>query len=408
MKKILIISPEVYPQIKVGGLGKMVAGVVKALREKEVDVRVISPGENIYRPLWQEKTKLVYQQLGWRARNYCQENDWQPDWLWIHDWGGVWSAERFLGGADWQPKVIWTIHSPVGDEYTYQYGYGYGYDYWSGEDDEPIDWGDSFFDFSALVDQGISLADRVTTVSTGFARRLSRHPLFQRAREIVGIANAIDQDEWNPRIDPLVGFKLGSSWLEFKQRNKQTLQHQFGLPQEEVPVFCFVSRIVPQKGVRLLTQAMRQFLAKNQVQFVVVGSGRESLLQYFKRLKSEFPRKVGLRLEADFDLPHQVFAGSDFLVLPSKTEPFGIVVAEARKYGVVPIVHLVDGLKDQVQDGVNGLGFNRYQTEALLEKLYQAYQSWQLNWWQWRWDWLSAQVEAWVQIRESWLRLMEN
>ncbi len=403
MKRMLIISPEVYPEIKVGGLGKMVAGVAKALREKGFDLRVISPKENIYRPLWQKETELVYRQLGWRARDYCQKNNWQPDWLWLHDWGGVWSGSEFLAKSNWQPKVIWTIHSPVSDQDSYQYSYSY--DYWW-EDDEPIDWSDSFFDFSALVNQGISLANRVTTVSMGFARRLRRHYLFQSAREIIGIANAIDPEEWHPKADPLIGFRLKNSWLEFKQRNKQILQQQFGLPQEERPVFCFVSRIVPQKGIKLLAQAMKQFLASNRAQLVVVGSGPKSLLHLFRDLKTTFPRQVGLRLAADFDLPHQVFAGSDFLVLPSLTEPFGIVVAEAKKYGVIPIVHLVDGLKDQVKDGINGFGFYRFSEERMLAKLYQAQESWSSSWWAARLSSLSASVNSWRQAAADWLTIL--
>ncbi len=399
-KKILFISPEVYPEVKVGGLGKMVAGVVKGLMEMDVEVKIVSPGENIYNPLWKKETKDDYRKLGLEAVWQCQRDKWQPDWLWIHDWGGVWAAAEFLKAKT--SKIIWTVHSPVGDNYGYEYGYGYCED-----DAEPIDWGDSFFDFAALVNQGVAMTDLVTTVSPSFARRLVRNRLFQDVESIVGVKNGIDGENWNPEKDRLIGFKFKDSWLEFKNKNRQILQEKFNLPVENIPVFSFVSRVVPQKGVRLLLDVLPKFLAKNSVQFVFVGTGRRKLLQLINKLKSDFPTQVGTKLEADFDLPHQVFAGADFFVLPSTSEPFGIAAAEARKYGAIPIVHLVDGLQDQIKDGQNGFGFWQYNQEKLREKLNRALDSWRTEWQFGRWgNW--AGIDNWQDVSQNWLSLFHE
>ena len=193
----------------------------------------------------------------------------------------------------------------------------------------------------------------------------------------MGIANGIDFDYWNPKKDNLLAFKLKDNyWPEFKKRNKIILQQAFGLPIVDRPVFCFVSRLSPQKGIDLFFSTLPKFLGKNKAQIIVVGQGMKKYHHFFESLKNEFPFQVGLKLEADFDLPHQVFAGADFLVLPSRTEPGGIVVQEAARYGCLPIVRLTGGLKDQVKDGVSGLGFSSFSAVRLEEKLYQATNLW--------------------------------
>ena len=389
--------------MKVGGLGKMVAGASKGLTGLGVEVKVISSEQNIYHSLFLKSTQENYRLLGKKAGAWCQDNSWQPDWVWTHDWGGVWAADEFKKTNS--SPILWTVHSPIADSYAYEYEYGYGYE--SEGEGEPIDWGDSFFDFSALVERGISLSSKLTTVSPAFARRLSRSKLFAKAKKITGINNGIDYQEWDPQKDSLIDFNLKNSWLEFKQRNKKTLQQKFGLPQISVPVFCFVSRVVPQKGIELLIEVLPEFLAKNEIQFILVGSGSRKLTRCIDTLKQRFPGKVGVRLAADFDLPHQVFAGADFLVLPSRAEPFGIVVAEARKYGTIPIVHLVDGLVDQVKDGENGFGFQGHKSDLLLEKLYQAFNSWQSEWQYQQFGNLNK-VASWEAAVKNWLGLMNE
>lgn len=406
-KKILIISPEVYPQVKVGGLGVVAAGVAKEFEKRNVDLRVVSPKKSIYQPIWAENTKNNYYQLGKQAVELCRNEDWQPDIVWTHDWGGVWSRQGY-GRLPEGSKSVWTVHSPIGDEYSYNYnygGYGYGYGYgWEETNDEPIDWGDSFFDFSGLINQGIRQSDLVTTVSEGYARRLSRHSFFKQAKKIDYISNGLDFDAWSPQKDSLVGFNLQDSWLEFKQRNKKVVQEQFNLPKKDVPVYCFVSRVVPQKGVKLMLEVLPEFLGKNDAQFVLVGSGRRKLEDRIKKLEELFPTKVGTRLEADFELPHQVYAGSDFLILPSVAEPFGLVVAEAKKYRVVPIVHLVDGIKDQVKDEQNGFGFYYYNKERFTKKLYQSLRYWQCGGFR-RGLAKPRKIDSWQKAANGWLNL---
>jgi len=358
-QKILIVAPEVFPQMKVGGLGQFVAGVVKSLKKKNVDVKLVTPQESVYFLPCLPITQLKFKALAQKALNFCQQENWQPDLVWAHDWSGIAVLEKFQN----QPaKTIWTVHSPLVDGYYY---YGYAEE----PDSEPVDWSDDFFDFQTLVETGFQLADEVNTVSPTYGRQVSSS--FDR--KVIGISNGLDFSRWHPQKDKLLDTRLqNGDWQEFKKRNKIALQRFFQLPVVNQPVFCFVSRLSPQKGIDLFYQTLPKFMAQNKVQMVIVGQGMKKYHRFFEKLKKEFPTQVGLKLKVDFDLPHQVFAGADFLVLPSRTEPGGIVVQEAAAYGALPIVHLTGGLKDQVKDGDSGLGFDCFSSSGLEAKLHQS------------------------------------
>ena len=138
------------------------------------------------------------------------------------------------------------------------------------------------------------------------------------------------------------------------------------------PLFVFVSRLVSQKGLDILLDVLPEFLANNEAQFVFLGDGKQSYKRRLGVLVKKFSGQLAVKLVADFDLPHQIYAGGDFLVLPSITEPFGLVVAEAKRYGVVPIVHKTGGLADQVVDKVDGFCFDEYGSLGLMKKLIEA------------------------------------
>ncbi|MFC1790463.1 glycosyltransferase [Patescibacteria group bacterium] len=385
--KILILAQEIYPQICVGGLGKFVSGISKGLVKNGWQVAVFVPADNqpVYLPCSSASCRSRNQRLTKDALTWCFKNRWFPTWLWVQDWEGVYQADywrKIVSSGDFasKTKIVWTIHSPITAKGAASYGYSNGD---SPEQGEPIDWGDDFFDFGGLIKKGVEVVDVVTAVSKTFASNLDRLAWFSQARDILGINNGLDFEDWNPVSDNCLKFKLRQSWSEFKITNKRFLQKIFGLPFSNKPVLAFVSRLVPQKGVDLLIQVLPRFLSSHPAQLIVVGSGLEKYRQSLRKVKQQFPNQLGLRLEADFTLPHQVFAGADFLLLPSFAEPFGLVVAEARSYGAVPIVHGVDGLADQVKDGVDGFSFTKNNPEVFLAKLDQAWQVWSTSkWWQ--------------------------
>ncbi|MBM3208842.1 glycogen synthase [Candidatus Shapirobacteria bacterium] len=403
--KILILANEFYPQICVGGLGKFVAGIDKGLSNNGWEVRnfIASKKDNIYLPYYSAENEKRSKTLARKAWFWCSQHSWFPDWLWTQDFEGIYEAEEWRKSSKGRGRIIWTIHNPV--TLNGATGYGYGYANQEGEG-EPIDWGNDFFDFAGLLRRGMAAADLVTTVSPTFARELDGFLSLSKDEKIIGINNGIDKSEWDPYRDSLLGFRLRGNWVEFKKINREILQALFGLPPKEVPVFAFVSRLVPQKGIELLTKALPEFLGKNEMQLVIVGQGLAKYHRFFTELKLAFPDKVGLSLGADFSLPHQVFAGADFLLLPSLSEPFGIVVAEARSYGAVPLVRRTGGLADQVADGINGLSFNKFESESLSAKISQALKLWQTDWW---WQVSSSgknRVEDWQGVARNYEDLL--
>lgn len=354
--KILILANEYYPNVCVGGLGKFIAGINRGLGQNgwQVKLFIRQAIDQVYFPYWTDRCRRTSKRLAQEAIDWCKHYTWLPDWVWVNDFEGIYQAEYWKRVSP-TTKIIWTIHSPL------NLAAGYGYDYTN--NDKPIDWSNDFFDFSGFIKKGIISTDLITTVSANYARNLSRMAFFQNT-QILGINNGIDKQEWTAVVN--------------KKIYKFIIQARFRLPQKEVPVFAFVSRLVYQKGVGELLGLLPKFLTKNNVQFIFIGDGNHNYKQCLAGLKSDFPAQIGLRLVADFSLPHQVFAGADYLVLPSFSEPFGIVVAEARQSGVVPVVRAVDGLVDQVKDGANGLSFTG---NDLLRKLNQAVKVWQTGWW---------------------------
>lgn len=407
-KKILLISPETYPTVKVGGLGKVTDSLGRNLAKFGVEIKIISADRNIYGFLNRKRTELDNRELGKKAALMCQKNNWQPDWVWSHDWGGIWSVDEF---KKYQQKVMtmWTVHSPINlTSYGYEGGYGYGYEGYGGysSGDEAIDWGDDFFSFSELVSQGCNQADVVTTVSKNYATTLNKSQMFIN-KGVEGVNLGINLDVWNPSKDGLLLKRLNDGdWSTFKTVNKRKLQQSFGLPVKELAVFCFVSRMVAQKGMDLLIRVLPGFLARNDVQVVMVGQARGEYVEKLKRIKNQFGNKLGLKLEADFDIPHLVYAGADFLMLPSIEEPFGLVVAEAKRYGVVPIVSETGGLVDQVKNGIDGISFGKYDPDVFINKLVEAKTGWQTGFWQKKYDLLSGGVRGEVEMTKEFLSLL--
>jgi len=361
-RRIILITPENQDKFKVGGLGKVTKLLENGLKEAAVEVKVVAPDTNIYGQLFAPKTEKNNRDLGLAAVRLINSG-FDPDWVWVHDWGGIWSADevkKYLPNT----KVVWTIHSPILLN-------GYGYGGYNGSD-KPIDWGDSFFDFGGLIKQGVKVSNKISAVSTTFAKNITRSQLFEEAKEIEGINNGIDLDEWK--------ISNKNSLSVFKAIYKRRLQMKLGLAVTEVPVFVFISRLVGQKGLEILTRVLPKFLTNNPAQFLILGGGDKYWTNKVKRLERKFGDKLKAILTADFELPKELLRGADYLVLPSVSEPFGLVVAEAKRMGAVPIVSLVDGLADQVVDGKNGLGFGKYGANGLEEKLMEAVSRFKSEW----------------------------
>ncbi len=224
-------------------------------------------------------------------------------------------------------------------------------------------WSDvaSFFDPRLLklnfLRRGIMHADAVSTVSKSYAKEIMTpeygeglDKLICELREkIFGIINGIDYDEMNPATDALLEKNYDIKSLDDRFFNKEALQKEFDLKVDRsIPVLGFVGRLDSQKGVDLMVSVLNKILHRYEVQFVEVGGGDGWLTELLQNLKNSYPQKVGIYPYPNFTLPRLIFGGSDIILFPSRFEPCGVVQLEAMRYGAVPLVRGVGGLKDTV------------------------------------------------------------
>src|SRR5215213_2443647 len=226
---------------------------------------------------------------------------------------------------------------------------------------------------------GLAFADFVTTVSPTQAVELRTpgggfglHDVFTwLADRLVGVLNGIDQRSWDPATDSQITAQYSAENLEGKRRCKAALQRSFGLPQRrKVPLFGMTGRMVTQKGLDLILQSGD--LLETDAQFVFLGSGEQKYETALVELASSAPDRVGVQLDFTDRLEHRLMAGADIFLMPSLYEPCGLTQMRSQRYGAPPIVRNVGGLRDTVQEGVNGFSFDAYTPAAFTETSLRA------------------------------------
>lgn len=208
-----------------------------------------------------------------------------------------------------------------------------------------------------LLKTGIAFADQITTVSPTYAKEICTPDggygleglLRYRQRDLVGILNGIDDEVWNPETDLCLPAKYSSATVEQgKPQCKSQLQKRTNLPQQaDVPLIGMVSRMADQKGFDLVMGATDRLLRQN-LQMVFLGTGDPDYEAQLKELAVTYPSKVAVEIGFDESLAHQIEAGSDAFLMPSRFEPCGLNQMYSLKYGTVPIVRNVGGLADSV------------------------------------------------------------
>lgn len=235
--------------------------------------------------------------------------------------------------------------------------------------------------------RGIIYADVVNTVSETFAKELMTSDyggglenLFKELRgKVYGVFNGLDIADFNPTSDKIIKKNYSKTTLEFRTENKTDLQKQFGLEiNPDIPLLAYSGRLDLQKGLELIMKEIEFILDELGVQFVIVGPGDPQYHEFFQKLESQYPGRVGTHLMRDFLMPRKIFAGADMILLPSRYEPGGIVAIEAMRYGCVPIVRATGGLADSVQnfnaakDTGYGFSFKSFTPEAFLTAVVRA------------------------------------
>jgi starch synthase len=224
-----------------------------------------------------------------------------------------------------------------------------------------------------LMKAGVLHSTIVSTVSPTYAREIQTKDggeeldglLRARGGDVIGVLNGIDEHAWNPETDPHIAAPFSFRDLSGKAACKTALQREVGLPERpEVPLIGVVSRLVGQKGLDLVLDALYRILSLD-VQMVVLGSGDDRLEQGFEhasRTTTNFRVWRGM----NEGLAHRVEAGSDMFLMPSRYEPCGLNQMYSQRYGTLPIVRAVGGLDDTVENGETGFKFQDLTEDALV------------------------------------------
>lgn len=249
-------------------------------------------------------------------------------------------------------------------------------------------WSAGFLDWKGVINPmaaAIKCAWAVTTVSESYLYELHEKSLgleslfHQEWRKQYGIINGIDAKVWDPATDPMIQHKLeGNEIADFKAKNKQVLCEWFGLS-PHLPIISFIGRMVSEKGSDILPDTFRRFLHQGgRANFLVLGTGETWTQDQFRNMAWQYPGRFNAVIDYNEALSHQIYAGSDFLIMPSRVEPCGLNQMYAMRYGAIPIVRSVGGLKDTVpdigqEDGQGrGIRFDHFSTDDCYYALHRA------------------------------------
>lgn len=433
---VLFVVWELDPFFKMGGLGDVARSLPGALKNLDVDIRTILPYYSVVKmgrnkktkkaklmvlyggkkesvEIWETKHPYTHVPVyflknkryldtvkgadTWAFLNKAivtivKENtlQWQPEIIHVNDKHGGFIP--LLAKLEQLPvKTMLTIHnlayqSPTSLDLVKKMGI-------QPEACKTLMWEIKNAQVNFLL-EGIVHADVITTVSPTYAREILTEEFgaglndILRGREgrIFGILNGIDVD-WRMTLhDKAVKYFYGMNkehktengktiypWKEGKQRNKEFLQKKLGLKVDpNIPLFCFIGRFAAeQKGLDIL-HAMLRRISQEYNEFVILGSGDKNWEERYQWLSTFYPKHVSCNFLFDETLAHQIYAGSDFILIPSRFEPCGLIQMIAMLFGTLPVAHAVGGLRDSIQDGHNGFLFSSYSSEELERTTLQA------------------------------------
>lgn len=314
---------------------------------------------------------------------------WKPDVVHAHDWQtGL--VPAFLDNLPQRPQRVFTIHNLA-------YGGHFSHadfaalhlpsHWWSAE-------GVEFYGGFSMLKAGIVYADAVTTVSPTYAKEICT-PAFgygmdgllqSRRYKLHGILNGIDTTVWNPANDPHLAARYFVGKVEpGKSLNKRELLKRLGAENpdshSQFPLLGMVSRLVEQKGVDLVINAIPTLMAETDARLVLVGAGHGYFEQRLRELAAQYPQRVFVFIGYDEALAHLLEAGADMFLMPSRFEPCGLNQMYSLHYGTPPIVFHTGGLADTVVDAspdnvaqgaANGFVFRHGDTQGLLQAVRRA------------------------------------
>ena len=438
--KILLVSAEVHPFAKTGGLADISGALPVALKKLGHDIRVIMPkypctskaGQKIQAlqmelniPGFQKKGSLFKSELAGGVPLYLVQHDgyfkrehlygepgsdypdsverfsffsqaaleavksldFKPDIIHCNDWHTglipVYLKSLYRNDA-WfsKTKTLFSIHN-----LGYQGNFPRSQLKTTGLDESLFHQeGLEFYGQFSFLKGGLMFADVLSTVSPAYSREIQTPELGfgmdgilrKRSDRLYGILNGIDDTTWNPKTDPLIPANYGPKSLSSKKQCREDLMQMFSLKLNKgTPILCMITRLLEQKGIDFIVEA-RAALDKQDLSLVVLGTGVTKYESFFKQWSRERPDRIATELKFDEALGHRILAGSDMILMPSHYEPCGLTQMYAMKYGTVPIVRAVGGLKNSVQEfnaktgKGTGFKFKTPQAKFFLKSLEKA------------------------------------
>ena len=410
--RVLQVAAEVYPLVKTGGLGDVIAALPPALTKGGLDVRLLVPGypavlaafkptgaithlgpafgaasmtvqfgelHGVGVPAYVIDAPALYARdghpyigpegrdwvdnalrfgaLGWIAAHLgCGDIDreWQPHIVHVHDWHAALACAYLVLNPGAQCRSVFTIHN-----LAFQGLFA--------PDLLPAlqlptrllsyD-GIEFFGQGSAMKAGIQYADRITTVSPTYAREIRTREfgcglegaLEHRAVHLRGILNGVDRAVWDPSHDAHIDHHYDAANLSGKKAAKAALQKELALHiVPDAPIIGVISRLTQQKGIDLLLHAAPDLIADG-AQFALLGSGDAPIEHGWRALANAHPGRVAPRFGYDEALAHRIVAGADLIAVPSRFEPCGLTQLYGLRYGSLPLVRRVGGLADTVVD----------------------------------------------------------
>jgi starch synthase len=438
--KILFAASEAAPFAKTGGLADVAGSLPPALAElghevvvvmpryRQVDVASLrlKPVASFFVPLgtWQERCEVLKGRLGRNVTAYfinkdvyfdrpelygtpradypdnaerfiffsravlelCRVLDFRPDIVHCNDWQTglvpaylkkIYHATPELRRA----KSVFTVHNLGYQGLFWHWDMkltGLGWDVFTPE-------GLEFWGKMSLLKAGLVYADGITTVSRTYSREIQTPEygaglegvLTKRAADLYGILNGIDYAEWNPGRRGDLPRPYSSSNLAGKAACKKKVLEQFGLPDAGGPLIGMVTRLVDQKGLDIVTEALQEILSLG-AQLVILGTGEEKYNRLLTEEAGRHKDRMRVILQYNERLAKNIYAGCDLFLMPSSYEPCGLGQMIALRYGAVPVVRKTGGLADTVVDydirtgRGTGFVFEEYSSSALIGCLRRA------------------------------------
>lgn len=440
-RSVAFIGSECYPFVKTGGLGDVMSALPKSLAKLNMDVKVIIPRYKCIPQKFQEKMEykgsfymdlcadgkqyyvgiMEYQEDGvvydfidndeffsWgnpytnliddipkfcyfskaalAALNYL---NWTPDIVHCHDWQAalvpLYLRTSFKDTNVGRAGAVLTIHNlrfqGIYDRKTIQYWSDLP-DYVFNKDCMTQNWLDA-----NMLKGGITYCNKLTTVSNTYAGEIQTEEygegleehLRYHSSKILGIVNGIDTDIWNPATDKLLAAQYDSqSVIKNKKANKKALQESLGLEVDDHKIVIgLISRLTNQKGLDLVNDVIPSIMDEH-TQVVVLGTGDAMYEDAFRYYENKYKGNFCAYIAYNENVAHNIYAGCDALLVPSRFEPCGLTQLISMRYGSIPIVRETGGLKDTVQpynlfdNTGNGFTFDRYESGLLYDAINRA------------------------------------